>query len=685
MNTTSRRAEYVALTGLVFSILFYITVTIFGFLTRSLAVSGFGWFILASLLVWLVLLFTFHLRSLAEREKLDMAQLASSDQGETIFQGGADRQALLHVAGQRLKVFEKWFIPSFSILIAVYEIAIGLWLFYSVRSDEFVVGQVNNPQLAAIFMVMVAFLSFLISRYATGLSGEKRWQLLRAGGSYMLVIALLSLLLAISLALTQFKHEIGINILRWITPVLLVVMGVEICLNTVLDVYRPRLAGQAVRLALDSRLMAIINEPGGILHTFASAIDYQFGFKVSQTWFYQLIVRAAVPMVLFFLAVLSLLSCVVVVGPGEGAIIQHLGKFDADSVVGSGLHFKLPWPFDVAEIYPIDKVQLINIGFEKGDDHKDDGKPLLWGEQHYETEYNLLVATDIEQSDVDEEIAPVSIVNAAVPVKYKINDLYKYVRNTIDPQERLSAICYAELSRYAASAKIETEGDDIEGAKRLSIIGAGRWGAGEQLQKSIQSKADAAKLGVEIVFVGLQGVHPPKEVAEAYQNVIGSIQKRQAEILVAEGQSNKILTEVCGSVKKADQLYAIAQRLRQAKADGNEDTIEVVSKELYNAVEGAGGEMFKTLAEAHSYAYGRVSAAKAAGQRFAGQLEAYAASPMIYKKQYRLDMLIDALKDVRKYVIVAEEDDTEIYIINLEEKLAPGLYGIETPGEVTGP
>jgi regulator of protease activity HflC (stomatin/prohibitin superfamily) len=587
------------------------------------------------------------------------------------------------VAGQRLKVFEKWFIPSFSILIAVYEIAIGLYLFYRVRSEEFIVGQVDKPQLAAIFMVMVAFLSFLLSRYATGLSGEKKWQILRAGGSYMLVIAIFSLLLAISLALTQFKHEIGINILRWITPVLLVVMGGEICLNTVLDVYRPRLAGQAVRLALDSRLMGIINEPGGILHTFASAIDYQFGFKVSQTWFYQLIVKAFVPMVLFFLAVLSLLSCVVVVGPGEGAVIQHLGKFDAGSVVGSGLHFKLPWPFDVAEIYPTDRVQLINVGFEKGDDHKDDGKPLLWGEQHYETEYNLLVATDIEQSDADEEVAPVSIVNAAVPVKYKIKDLYEYVRNTIDPQERLSAICYAELSRYAASAKIETEGD-VEGAKRLSIIGAGRWGAGEQLQKSIQARADQAKLGVEIVFVGLQGVHPPKEVAEAYQNVIGSIQKRQAAILVAEGESNKILTEVCGSVKKADQLYAIAQRLRQAKADGDEAAIAAVSKELYDAVEGAEGEMFKTLAEAHSYAYERVSAAKAAGQRFAGQLEAYKASPVIYKKQYRLDMLVDALKDVRKYVVVAEEDDTEVYIINLEEKLAPGLYDIETPEDVTG-
>ena len=102
MNITSRRAERVAVAGLIFSILFYITVSIFGFLTKSLAVAAFGWLILAGLFVWLVLVFAFHLRSLAEQEKLDMAQLAATDQGETIFQGGAGRQALLHVAGQRL-------------------------------------------------------------------------------------------------------------------------------------------------------------------------------------------------------------------------------------------------------------------------------------------------------------------------------------------------------------------------------------------------------------------------------------------------------------------------------------------------------------------------------------------------------------------------------------------------------
>jgi regulator of protease activity HflC (stomatin/prohibitin superfamily) len=617
----------------------------------------------------------FHLRSLAEQEKLDMAQLAATEQGETIFQGGADREALLHIAQKRLEVFEKWFMPSFSILIAIYEIVIGFWLFYKVKGDSFVLGEVAKPQLAAIFMVMVAFLSFLISRYATGMSSQKNWRLLRAGGSYLLAVAILAFALSISLGLAQFKIGAGLDLLRWVGPLLLIVLGVEICLNTVLDIYRPRLKGQEVRAAFDSRLLGIINEPGGILHTFASAIDYQFGFKVSQTWFAQLVSKAFIPLLLFFVLVLNLLSCVVVVDPGEQALIQHLGKFNAESVVGPGIHFKLPWPFDVADIYATSHVEVIGIGYEKDAEHDDD-KPLLWGEKHYGTEYNLLVATGSDHGVVAEGAVPVSIVNAAVSVKYRISDLYEYVRNTKEPQDRLTAICYSELSKYAASSKIETEGD-VEGADKLSVIGAGRRVAGMELKKSIQARMDAANLGIEIIYVGLEGVHPPTEVAEAYQGVIGAVQQKQAAILMAQGESGRELTLLCGSVEKAEELYAIATRLRVAKEIGDAIEIESVSRELYAAVDNADGEMFKTLAEARGFAFERRLSARAAGDRFAGQVKAMQASPMIYKKQHRLAMLEEVLKNVRKYVVIAEENDSEVYIINLEQKLAPSMYDLD--------
>ncbi len=121
-----------------------------------------------------------------------------------------------------------------------------------------------------------------------------------------------------------------------------------------LDIYRPRLKDQYSRAAFDSRLLGVINEPGGIFRTAATAIDYQFGFKVSQTWFYKLLEKAIVPLILFAGAAVYLLSCIVVVAPNEEAIIEHFGnpRDQAGKVrlIGPGLTFKRPWPVDIAQI-----------------------------------------------------------------------------------------------------------------------------------------------------------------------------------------------------------------------------------------------------------------------------------------------------------------------------------------------
>ncbi|GAI84888.1 unnamed protein product, partial [marine sediment metagenome] len=195
----------------------------------------------------------FHQRSLAEQEKLDMMQLARTKGGDTIFQGAAEQAELFAVAQRRLVILERWFIPIFAILIACYEIVVGFYLLG--KASEGVARQLNHPQLAAVFMVAIAFISFLISRYAGGMGTQEQWKPLRAGASYLLGTAILSFALAVGLALAQFKFNIGMTVLGWAIPVLLIVLGVEGGLNVVLDIYRPRIPGQYSRSAFDSRLL----------------------------------------------------------------------------------------------------------------------------------------------------------------------------------------------------------------------------------------------------------------------------------------------------------------------------------------------------------------------------------------------------------------------------------------------
>ena len=364
MMVSPKRAENVAWLSLVLSTVFFITAFLLGRWSGFFAVTSVSWLILSSALIWFVMSSQFHQRSSAEQEKLDVSQLTETDEATKLFQTKGQHAEMFAIAQNRLKLLEKWFIPIFAALIAIFQIFIGLYLLKNISLGPDI--QTQQPLICAVYMTGIAFVSFLISRYATGMSYQLQWKPLRAGGSIMFCAAVLCFALAIALALANFKIYLLLQIIQWVIPVLIIILGTETALNVVLDIYRPRIKDQYKRSAFDSRLLGIINEPGKIFHTAASTIDYQFGFKVSQTWFYKLLEKAVMPLLLFGFVALYSLSCVVIVSPNEQAIIEHFGDPVKDSdvvrIFGPGLTFKWPWPIDIAYKYPTKKISEITIG-----------------------------------------------------------------------------------------------------------------------------------------------------------------------------------------------------------------------------------------------------------------------------------------------------------------------------------
>ncbi|MHC4616554.1 MAG: SPFH domain-containing protein [Planctomycetota bacterium] len=657
--------------------MFFVIALLTGLWSGFFAVFAVSWLMLAAILIWFALCLQFYQRSLAEQEKLDTAHAAGDKRTSTIFEQGDERITLFAVAQRRLRTLEKWFIPIFSAVIAIYELAIGLYLFGKISVGVDI--ESKQPHIAAVLMVAIAFVSFLVSRYATGMSAEMKWRPLRAGGSITLGVSILCFVLAIGLAAAYFWNFFTLlKVLNYCVPILIMILGLETALNVVLDIYRPRVKERYSRAAFDSRLLGIINEPGGILRTAASAIDYQFGFEVSQTWFYKLLEKAIIPLVLFAGVTFYLLSCFVVVAPNEQAIIEHFGnpldKTGDKRVVGPGLTFKWPWPIDIAYRYPTQQVMELSIGFVPRVNPGQEGHgPLLWGKTHYEQEYKLLVASETQQ--VGDGVVPVSLVVAAVPVQYKVKDLYSYIYNHDEPEKLLESICYRELTKFAASAKIEV---DDESSTNQSLLGAGRAEAKRILTQQIQQSSDQEGLGVEIVFLGLQGIHPPPEVAADYQKVVGAIQRKQAAILDAEAYRNQTLSALAGSVEQADGLYDLAARYQSAKDNSGSEQTERLGEQLDRAFTEARGDIFSKLRGAQSYAFKQETLSRADGERFTNQLKAYQAAPEIYTREQRLLALEKALKDIRKYVVVAGQNDTQVTIVDVQEKLVPSL--VDFPG-----
>ena len=674
MQTETKRAGGVCVIALVLSVIFFLGSYVLSKFTGVVPLYAISWQILAAAAIWAILAVQFYQRFLAEQEKLDMAQLEKAS-GDTIFEEQKNHSELFAVAQNRLRIFEKWFLPVFSIIIAVYQLFIGgMFVRYLLKRQES--PAVSHLLVGAVLMVAIAFLSFLFSLYATGLSTQPQWRPLRTGGSYFLIVSILSFATAAAMAIAQFKVAAVLGVMDWVVPIVLLLLGLEIILNFVFDMYRPRQAGHYAACAYDSRLLAALSSPGSILQTAATAIDYQFGFKVSQTWFYRIVAGAVVPLIIVSAAILYSLSCVLIVGPESQAIIERFGSaVDSQGnvrLIEPGITFKLPWPFDVAQKFATREIQEIHIGYVPEDDSAKQ-KELLWGTEHYKAEYNLLVATENIGSQ-EKGAVPVSIIRAAIPVQYRVVNLYKYLYNYADSKKILEAVCNRQVVKFAAGARIEPESEGASDEE--SLLGAGRAKAADELVRTIQADADRLGLGVEIVFMGLQGFHPPPAVAQDFQAVIGAVQKKQAAVLEAIAQRDALFTNNVGSVQKAEDLYGLADKYMEAAQKGDKKQTDALKLELDTAFSQASGELFAKLRQAKSYSYEKATLAEATGKRFAQQLEAYRASKVIYKHELKMSMLEESLAKIRKY-IVATDGDSQVTVVDLQEKLMPNLYDIE--------
>ncbi|MHC4857567.1 MAG: SPFH domain-containing protein [Planctomycetota bacterium] len=172
-------------------------------------------------------------------------------------------------------------------------------------------------------------------------------------------------------------------------------------------------------------------------------------------------------------------------------------------------------------------------------------------------------------------------------------------------------------------------------------------------------------------------MHPPPEVAKEYEDVVASVQEKQAMVLNALAEKNRLLTELGGSIAEVDALYNLALEFERSKELGDEQKTEQLKNELQVAFGRVKGRVFRTLREAESYAFERVNLARGEGLRFSGQLQAYHASPEIYKKLQRLMTLEETLGGVRKYVVVTDDEDAQVYIVDLQEKLKQSLYDMD--------
>ena len=337
----------------------------FGFLLQAaigVALLGFGLisedtafifgaaYVLAGLLPWVSLIVIFYQHAQERLEALEEDELAATREGIGSVFDATDED--IRVAARRLRLMHKWLMPVVSLLLAF--VLSGLAWFMLRYIGRLAGGEVENAAefhrtvhigWAVAICLSFAAVSFIFSRFVAGMAKQPAWQNLRGGAAYMVGNALVMLAVAVGFTFRFFENDNAIEIIARILPWYMLLQAAEIVLNFILNLYRPRVPGEVPRPAFDSKSLSMLAAPDNLVRSLNEAVNYQFGFDVTSSWAYQLLLRSFIWLIALGFVVLVLLNTMVVVEPHEQAVKLAGGRLVGDQVHASGIMWKLPWPF----------------------------------------------------------------------------------------------------------------------------------------------------------------------------------------------------------------------------------------------------------------------------------------------------------------------------------------------------
>lgn len=645
----TRKALKASWLGLGAQAVFSLAVFLLFFISKVPVLLALALFSLTGIVIWI---WTALLHQFQNAVAVENFELEQTRRGGAAAESLFEDPTLARPAARRLERAYKWGMPLGGLLTGIYMLVFGLWLFRTIGTWSGL--EVTAPARDSAFVMGLVFLGFAVSQYLLGMSLNKAWRLLQAGGAFLSGCVLLLFVVGVGLGAAHFGLPKGLHILRFVVAATAVLVGLEVLFNLILDLYRPRRPGEVPRPAFDSRLLTLVANPRGIVRTLNEAINYQFGFEITRSWFWRLLARTSGWLVIFGFGVLLLLSCIIIVEPEEQVLVTRFGRL-IEEPLGPGLHTKWPWPISRVQRYDVDRIMQFEVTSHHG--HSLEGEPLLWGTSHSghegEEEFflvaaakDLRVVSGISDQGGEGQGLSVALIGTEIYIHYRISDVLTYVMSAADPVGEFKALAEREVIRYLLRLDID---ETISGARNR---------IGSELQAYLQATMKQRDLGLEVVWVGLSMVHPAQPVVDAFYETVGAEQERETAIQRAMQDEVRILAEAAGTRAGADQILEQIAKLESLKASGASEEEHLLQEaRLEELIQQAGGKASELIAAARAYRWTVENLEHGRALRFASELEAYLAVPDFYKSRRYLEQLGDGMQTARKWIISADRKD----------------------------
>ena len=270
-----------------------------------------------------------------------------------------------------------------------------------------------------------------------------------------------------------------------------------------------------------------------------SFLESNTGITMRGLWSMKLI-KQIVPYTVIAIAALFWISTgIVQVESYQEAAVYRLGVLQSETLK-PGLHLTLPAPFDKVEYYDTEKVNKVTIGYVAKEDTDN-----LWTGTHGSSEHKLLLGGGNE------------LVSINLKIEYKIKDLHTYVTTATAPASILEAHAYDLITQRVIVTDLET----------LLAVDRGEFTL--NFKHDLEAQLAEHDIGIELVSVVMESIHPPLEIASVYQGVIGAEIQAEEIIKKAENAATVQLTNAKAKKEMVENTATAENHTKVAAATSN--------------------------------------------------------------------------------------------------------------------
>lgn len=249
-------------------------------------------------------------------------------------------------------------------------------------------------------------------------------------------------------------------------------------------------------------------------------------------------------MIILILVGLWAISGFYIVEADEQGVVRRFGEMVR--VTQPGINYHLPWPIEKVDTPKVTEVRRLEIGFRT----IDPGPPARYRKVAYES--HMLTGDE-------------NIVDCELIVQYRIMDAANYLFNVRGQEETVRDAGESALRQVIGKHHID------------EALTTGKSEIQQETKDLLQRILDKYEVGLLVVAVQLQDVHPPQEVIQAFKDVASAKEDKNKLINLAQGYRNDVIPKARG---ESEKVLREAEAYKEERINRSEGDIQRFQKVL---------------------------------------------------------------------------------------------------------